>query len=346
VIRRILWLGLVAGPLVVALDAVSAVSKTVLFALAAVSLVPLAWLIGEATENLSERTGPGIGGFLNATFGNAPELIIALFAVANGLAGVVRGSLTGSIVGNLLLVLGASLVFGRGGRIDRVSSFTWVGLVAAATLLFLIPSAVGWGGASSHHVTAISTVPVAVVLLACYLAVTWQSLRRHHLLHTSDLPREIRAWPLSVSLAALVAATTLTAFVAEIVVHTIDTFASHAHLSEFFVAAVIVAIAGNAAEHGGAIVVAMRGHVRLASEIALSSSAQVAVFLIPLIALFSWAMKPLALSFRPVEIAALAASAALVGALLAPGRTDRLRGVALLLGYAAIAVAFYLAGRG
>jgi Ca2+:H+ antiporter len=128
-------------------------------------------------------------------------------------------------------------------------------------------------------------------------------------------------------------------------VHTIDTFASHAHLSEFFVAAVIVAIAGNAAEHGGAVVVAARGHARLASEIALSSGAQVAVFLIPLIALVSWAMRPLALAFRPVEIVALGASAALAGALIADGRTSRVRGAALLLAYAAVATAFYLAGR-
>ncbi len=344
-IRRILWLSLALGPVVIALDASSALSKTLLFAIAALSLVPLAWLIGEATEHLAKHTGAGIGGFLNATFGNAPELIIALFAVSNGLTGVVRGSLTGSIVGNLLLVLGASLVVGKGGKIDRTSSFTWLGLIGLSVLLFLIPAALAWAGESSRQVTALSTVPVSIALLCCYLVLTWRALRRHHLMHVSDLPEQIEAWSLPLSLATLAAATVVTAFVAEIVVGTIDTFAKHAHLSEFFVAAVIVAIAGNAAEHGGAVVVAARGHVKLASEIALSSGAQVAVFLIPAVALVSWLIKPLALSFRPVEIAALAISAALVGALLVRGRTSRLRGAALLAAYVALAAAFFLAGR-
>ncbi len=344
-IRRLLWLGLALGPLVIALDATSAASKTFLFALAALSLVPLAWLIGEATEHVARHTGAGIGGFLNATFGNAPELIIALFAVSNGLTGVVRGSLTGSIVSNLLLVLGASLVVGRNGKIDRVSSFTWLALVSLSVLLFLIPAALAWTGQSSRHVTALSSVPISIALLVCYLVVAWRALRRHHLLHVSDLPERIEAWSLPLSLTTLAAATVVTAFVAEIVVGTIDAFAKHAHLSEFFVAAVIVAIAGNAAEHGGAVVVASRGHVKLASEIALSSAAQVAVFVIPAVALVSWLIKPLALSFRPVEIVALALSTALVGVLLAQGRSSRLRGGALLAGYGMLVIAFFLAGR-
>src|SRR6185436_19947644 len=115
-----------------------------LFVMAAVSLVPLAWVIGEATEHAAHHTGPGIGGFLNATFGNAPELIIALIAVSEGLFEVVRGSLTGSVVGNLLLVLGFSLLAGGRGRIDRPSSFISLGLVALATLLFLIPAIPGF----------------------------------------------------------------------------------------------------------------------------------------------------------------------------------------------------------
>jgi Ca2+:H+ antiporter len=345
VIRRLLWLGLALGPLAIALDAASATSKTFLFVLAAVSLVPLAWLIGEATEHVAKHTGAGIGGFLNATFGNAPELIIALFAVSNGLTGVVRGSLTGSIVSNLLLVLGASLIVGKSGKIDRVSSSTWLALVGLSVLLFLIPAALAWAGQSSRQVTALSSVPVSVALLVCYLVATWRTLRRHHLLHVSDLPENIEAWSLPLSLATLAAATVVTTFVAEIVVSTIDAFATHAHLSEFFVAAVIVAIAGNAAEHGGAVVVASRGQVKLASEIALSSAAQVAVFVIPAVALVSWTIKPLALAFRPVEIVAMALSTAIVGVLLARGRTSRLRGYALLAAYAALATAFFLAGR-
>src|SRR5215216_4214941 len=120
--RRILFAGLALGPVVIAIHYFTNVSDTVLFALSAAALIPLAWLIGEATEHAAEHTGPGIGGFLNATFGNAPELIIALFAVADGLFEVVRGSLTGSVVGNLLLVLGFSLAFGGRGALDRASA--------------------------------------------------------------------------------------------------------------------------------------------------------------------------------------------------------------------------------
>ena len=137
---------LALSPLVIVLHYVADLDPTVEFVLAATALIPLAWLIGEATEHAAEHTGPGIGGFLNATFGNAPELIIALIAVHEGLTEVVRGSLTGSVIGNLLLVLGFSLVAGGKGRTDRESSFLSLGLIAIATLLFLIVAIPGWDG--------------------------------------------------------------------------------------------------------------------------------------------------------------------------------------------------------
>ena len=146
VVRRVLFGLLGLAPLTVALHYLVHPPETLEFVLAALSLVPLAWLIGEATEHAAEHTGPGIGGFLNATFGNAPELIIALIAVNDGLTEVVRGSLTGSVIGNLLLVLGAALVAGGRGRLDRFSSFLSFGLIAFAILLFLIPSIPGWNG--------------------------------------------------------------------------------------------------------------------------------------------------------------------------------------------------------
>src|SRR5512134_4029485 len=138
--RRILWASLALAPFTIALHYLSDIGDTAEFVLASAALIPLAWLIGEATEHAAHHTGPGIGGFLNATFGNAPELIIALLAVNQGLTEVVRGSLTGSVVGNLLLVLGFSLLFGGRGELDRFSSFVAMGGVALATLLFLIPS--------------------------------------------------------------------------------------------------------------------------------------------------------------------------------------------------------------
>ncbi|MFL5977166.1 MAG: cation transporter, partial [Gaiellaceae bacterium] len=138
--RKLLWASLVLAPITFALRYVFDVGDTALFVASAAALVPLAWLIGEATEHAANHTGAGIGGFLNATFGNAPELIIALFAVSDGLFEVVRGSLTGSVIGNLLLVLGFSLLFGGRGELDRQSAFISLGLVGFAVLLFLVPA--------------------------------------------------------------------------------------------------------------------------------------------------------------------------------------------------------------
>ena len=342
-VRRALFASLALAPLTIALHYVGGLSDSAEFVLAAVSLIPLAWLIGEATEHAAEHTGPGIGGFLNATFGNAPELIIALIAVNDGLTEVVRGSLTGSVVSNLLLVLGLSLVAGGRGRVDRYSSFVSLVLIAFATVLFLVPSVPGWDGDPDRHSLAKASAAISVVLLVVYVVATWYSLRRHREQHVAS-DGEIEGWSLRRSLLVLAVATVATAFVAEILVGSLEVFAERAGLSDFFVAAVIVAIVGNAAEHGGAIVVAFRGKIALAGEIALSSAAQVAVFLIPAVALLSWLIEPLALSFRAVEIGALAGSVVYTAAVLADGRSSRLRGALLLVGYGAVVVAFAASG--
>jgi Ca2+:H+ antiporter len=343
VVRRVLFATLAVAPLAIALHYLADLPQTAEFVISALALIPLAWLIGEATEHAAEHTGPGIGGFLNATFGNAPELIIALIAVHEGLTEVVRGSLTGSVVSNLLLVLGASLVAGGRGTLDRYSSFLAFGLLGFATVMFLIPAIPSWEGDPDRDSLAALSVPVSIVLLVVYVAVTWFSLRRHRTLHVSS-DSEISGWSFRAALVALALATIATALVAEILVGSLGAFSEKAGLSEFFVAAVIVAIVGNAAEHGGAVVVAYRGKIALAGEIALSSAAQVAVFLIPAVALISWLIDPLALSFRPVEIAALAGSILFTSVVLYHGRSSRVRGGLLLAGYAVVVVMFLLAG--
>jgi Ca2+:H+ antiporter len=345
VARRLLWFSLAIAPVAIALEYAGA-GDVLIFVVAAIALVPLAWLIGEATEHAAHHTGPGVGGFLNATFGNAPELIIALFAVANGLPEVVRGSLAGSVIGNLLLVLGFSLLFGGKGELDRFSSLLSLALVFGAGLLLLIPSIPGWEGDPERHSLAVLSLPVSIVLLVIYVAVTWYSLRRHReLFHTSDEPETMKAWSFRLSLLVLAIATVVTALVAEALVGSIETFAEEAGLSEFFVSAIIVAIVGNAAEHGGAVVVAARGKIKLAAEIALASAAQVAVFLIPAVQILSWAVTPaLPLSFRPIEIAAILGSTAFVAIVLYGGRSSRLRGALLIGAYVGIAIAFFLVG--
>jgi Ca2+:H+ antiporter len=343
-VRRILWGLLALAPVTIVLHYAVHPDESVDFVLSALALIPLAWLIGEATEHAAHHTGPGIGGFLNATFGNAPELIIALVAVNEGLTEVVRGSLTGSVVGNLLLVLGFSLLFGGRGALDRRSSLVSLGLVGLAAALFLIPAVPAFDGDPERdRIAHLSLIPSGA-LLAIYLVVTYLALRRHHALHTADEPEAMEAWSLRASLGVLALATAATAFIAEILVGSLETFSDAAGLSEFFVAAVVVAIVGNAAEHGGAVVVAYRGRIKLAAEIALASSAQVAVFLIPAVALLSWVIDPLALSFRPVELVAVAGSVGLTLALLWQGHSSRARGAVLIGAYVAVAAAFFVAG--
>jgi Ca2+:H+ antiporter len=343
VARRLLWASLGLAPVTMIVDFAAHADAVTLFVLAAVSLVPLAWLIGEATEHAALHTGPGIGGFLNATFGNAPELIIALFAVNDGLYEVVRGSLTGSVVGNLLLVLGFSLLLGPTKEIDRRSGLISIGLVLLAALTFLIVAVPSWHGDTNRHSLQVLSIPVSVVLLLVYVVVTWRQLRRHAALFAAEEAVET-LWPLRRALTVLAVATVATAVVAEILVGSIENFAEKAHISDFFVAAVIVAIVGNAAEHGGAVVVARRGRVKLATEIALSSSAQVAVFLIPTVTILAWAIKPLTLAFRQVELGVVGGSALLAALLLAGGKSSGWRGAVLIGAYGLAAAIFFKAG--
>lgn len=342
-IRKLLLAGLALGPVVIALSYFTDLGETAVFVLAALALIPLAWLIGEATEHAAEHTGPGIGGFLNATFGNAPELIIALLAVNKGLTEVVRGSLTGSVVGNLLLVLGFSLLAGGRGEIERWSSFLSYAAIGVAIVLYLIPSIPSWEGNPDRQSIVLLSVPVSIALFVVYIVVIIYTLRRHRLDHTTGA-QEATGWSLRAALGVLAVATVVTAFVAEALVGSLEEFAHKVGLTDFFVAAVIVAIVGNAAEHGGAVIVAYRGKIKLAAEIALSSATQVAVFLIPTVVLLSWLIDPLALGFRPVEIGALAASLAVVALTIWGGRSSRLRGGILVAAYVGVAIAFYFAG--
>jgi Ca2+:H+ antiporter len=343
VARRILWASLALAPVTIAVRYAVNPGNTALFVLAAVALIPLAWLIGETTEQAAEHTGPGVGGFLNASFGNAPELIIALFAISGGLPQVVRGSLAGSVISNLLLVFGIAQAVGPEKRIDRRSLFAQLGLVGVAVLLFVPTVVIGYTGSSERHSAAIVSIPISVALLVLYLAVTGRNLRRHSRLERAAAAES--AWPLPLALTVLGAATVVTAIVSEILVHSIKGFASAIGASEFFIAAVIVAIVGNAAEHGGAVVIARAGKMKLASEIAISSSAQVALLVVPVVMLLSLLFThELPLSFRWEELAAMGGAVVLAGATIANGRSSRREGMLLIVAYVLVAVGFLIAG--
>jgi Ca2+:H+ antiporter len=318
--------------------------QTTLFIIAALALIPLAWVIGEATEHAAEHTGPGLGGFLNASFGNAPELIIALFAVANNLPGVVRGSLTGSVVSNILLVLGAAMIAGGDGKVDTRSLRWQLFAVMGAVILLAIPSALAWNGSGSHerHSLFLVSLPISIALLAVYVVITVRNLRIHRATEHGE-PAE-GSWTLRSSLIVLAAACVATALVSEVLVHSLEHFGKVAGLNEFFIAVVIVAIVGNAAEHGGAVVIAKRGNTTLATEIAITSSMQVALFVTPAVCLLSWIVgNGLPLSFRAIEIVTMAAAAAFSAWVIWDGRSRRWEGIVLVCVYGLMVVAYALA---
>jgi len=344
VARWILWASLGLAPLTIAVAELTSAGKVTLFVLAAASLIPLAWLIGESTEHAAEHTGAGIGGFLNASFGNAPELIIALFAIADNLPEVVRGSLSGSVISNLLLVYGVTQIAGPDREpIDRRSLLTQVGLVGVAVLAFVAPVWIGEHDGRNAHAALVASIPIAALLLLLYFGVVGRNLRRHRSSERDEPDAE--AWSLATALGALAAATAATAWVSEILVHSLDAFAKAVGLSEFFIAVVIVAIVGNAAEHGGAIVIARAGKMKLATEIAISSSAQVGLLVLPIVMLLSLLFAhPLTLAFRPVELGVMAGAVVLVTATVWDGHSRRWEGAAGVAAYAGAVALFYVFG--
>ena len=344
--RKLLWGSLALAPITILVDKLTGAGDVTLFVLAALSLVPLAWLIGESTEHAAEHTGPGIGGFLNASFGNAPELIVALFAVGANLPVVVLGSLAGSVISNLLLVYGITQIAGPdGARIDRRSLLLQIGLVGAAVVAFVFPAALGYTGPPDRHAVVVASVPVAIGLLLLYLYVVGRNLRRHReSAREHEEPAE-GTWSLATALAALAVTTGVTAWVSEILVHSLAAFGEAVGLSQFFIAVVIVAIVGNAAEHGGAIVIAHSGKMPLATEIAISSAAQVALLVVPVVTLLSLLFThPLALAFRWTELFAMGGAAIVVAVTVWDGTSRKKEGMLLVAAYVAAVVGFLLGG--
>jgi Ca2+:H+ antiporter len=342
VVRRILWASLALAPATILVDRLAHPSDTTLFVLAAAALIPLAWLIGESTEHAAEHTGPGIGGYLNASFGNAPELIIALIAVSDGLYEVVLGSLAGSVISNLLLVFGISQVVAKDRcELDSRSLLTQIGLCAAAITIAAPVVIMGWVGAS-HHAGVVASVPVSIALLVVYLVVAGRNLRAHHEAERDDARED--AWSLPASLATLAVATAFTAFISEILVHSLEAFAHAISATDFFIAAIVVAVVGNAAEHGGAVVIARDGNMKLASEIAISSSAQVALLVTPAVMLLSFLTSHrLALTFRWEEVVAMAGAVGLTGLWVRDGQSRRWEGAVLVALFVAVGIWFWLA---
>jgi Ca2+:H+ antiporter len=338
------------------------VSPSLVFASSALGIVPTAALMSEATEQLAARAGPGIGGLVNVTFGNAPELIIALFALADGLQEVVKASLVGSIVGNALLVLGAAMLAGGWRRtrqtFDRTAAQTQAGMLLLTVVALALPSVLelvahvslpGVAETRRHFGVNVEDVSIAValVLIATYLAGLFFSLRTHRDLFNPQGAREDAegAWSVRRSVATLAAAGALVAVMSELLVGSIE-HASHAlGVSQFFVGASVVAIVGNAAEHYVAVVAAAKDKMDLAVNIAIGSGAQIGLFVAPVLVLLSFVIGPfpLAMVFNPYEIAALLAAGVVTTALVSDGESTWFEGVQLLALYVVIGIVFYAA---
>lgn len=329
------------------------VNDVLVFGASALAIVPLAGLIGSATEEAAHYVGPGIGGFLSATFGNAAELIIVMFALRAGLTDVVKASLTGSILGNLLLVLGLAMLVGGWGRQRQTFSRTQAGASAGMLVLtvvaLLMPDIYAETLTDSRPQTAPSlmeiSVLVAIVMLIMYAASLLFAFRTHRQPLTAasdDEETDEPRLPQWAALTLLAAATVLTAIAAELLVGSIEHAASAIGWSDLFVGAVVVAIVGNAAEHVSAVVFARRNHMELAVSISISSATQVALLVAPIAVLASTLLgHPMPLLFNHFELAALLLAVLGVSFLTLDGESNWFEGALLLGVYAVIAIIFF-----
>jgi Ca2+:H+ antiporter len=337
-------------------------SEPYVFFSSALGVVPAAALMSDATEQLSARSGPGVAGLLNVTFGNAPELIIAFFALLDGLQEVVKATLVGSVIGNSLLVLGAAMLAGGWGRtrqtFDRTAAQTHSGLLLVTVTALILPavlvlvrgrglSSVGEArhsfGAQVEHLS----LAISVVMIAIYLAGLFFSLRTHRDLFAPrrDHEPDDGTWSLRRTLLMLAGAGVLVGVMSELLVGSIEHASRDIGLSQFFVGAFVVAIVGNAAEHYVAVVVATKDKMDLAVNIAIGSSAQIGLFVAPVLVILSFAFgpTPMALVFNGYELAALIFAALLSTTLIADGESTWFEGVQLLGVYALLGLVFYYA---
>jgi len=322
-----------------------------IFVASAVSLIPLAAIIGLATEQLACRTGPAVGGLLNATFGNAAELIIAIVALRSGHVSLVKASITGSIVGNLLLVLGLAFLVGGIGR--RSQKFNRTAATNAAALLFLavvalvVPAVFDLTlyGTLNAHPPALYRLSLgsAIVLITAYAGnLVYAFTARHDLLRSSERGGERPTLSATAALVLLAGATILTTVQAELLVGALQPTLAAFGLTELFVGVIVIAIVGNAAEHYSALVAGRRDQMTLAVEIAVGSSAQIALLVAPVIVIYSFIIgRPMSLLFHPFEIGAITLSVLATGMVVFDGESNWVEGLQLVSVYAILALAFY-----
>jgi Ca2+:H+ antiporter len=335
------------------------------FAASAIAIIPLAGLMGRATENLAETLGSGIGGLLNATFGNAAELIIALMVLRKGPAmyATVKATITGSIIGNLLLVLGLAVLAGgtrfRTQRFNPTGASAGTAMLALAATALLAPTLYRYTLAADHHVRGVDahgqivslSEEIAVVLLVVYLLSLLFSLVTHkHLFAGEDhkLPTTGDAdkpeWSRKTSLIVLTLSTVGVALMSEFLVESIEKTGESLHLNKIFMGVIVVAIIGNAAEHSTAVLMALKNKMDLAMNIALGSSIQIALFVAPVLVFASMLMghsPALDLHFTLMETVAMVLSVALLAIVVQDGESHWMEGILLLAVYFIFGLVFY-----
>jgi Ca2+:H+ antiporter len=331
-----------------------AANPTVLFVCSAIAIVPVAGWIGRATEELATRVGAGLGGFLNATFGNAAELIIAGIALSKGLTNVVKASITGSIIGNILLVLGLSILLGgakhKEQRFNKTGARTSVISLSLAAIALIIPtvfhmsaaaSPAGWSPDVEHQLS----LGIAIVLFITYICVLAFTLKTHKHFFIGcegELEEEVEHWSGSKAVMILLVATGVVALLSESLVGTIESVRTSFGVTEVFVGVIVVAIVGNAAEHSTAIVMALKNKMDLSVGIAIGSSLQIALFVAPVLVFLSYFLgRPMNLEFSLPEIFAMVASVYIIFQISGDGETNWIEGVQLLSVYLILGILFF-----
>lgn len=354
------WL-LVFVPIAMALRWIPSLNnQTALFICSCIAIIPLAGWMGKATEHLAEHLGQGIGGLLNATFGNAAELIIALMALNKGLTDIVKASITGSIIGNVLLVLGLSFVAGGAKfpdqKFNRTAARSSATTLLLAGIALLIPSvfhlsAEKLGGWSEQKEQSLS-LAIAVVLIVTYGLTLFFSLRTHKQLFIGEMHPEIAQtndeetnehWSKAKSALVLLIATAFVALISEFLVGAVESARASLGLTEVFVGVIVVAIIGNAAEHSSAILMALKNKMDLSVGIAVGSSIQIALFVAPVLVFASYFLGPqrMNLEFTIPEIVAVLVAIGIAGQISGDGESNWLEGVQLLSVYIVLGILFF-----
>jgi Ca2+:H+ antiporter len=334
-------------------------SPLAIFGAACLAIIPLAGLMGKATEHLAEKMGEGVGGLLNATFGNAAELTIALMAIRLSEYEVVKASITGSIIGNVLLVFGLSVLIGglttEAQRFNRTAAslgttllvLSAIGLIVPATFHFLVQGKLGdQAVVQNEHELSFE---IAVVLMITYALSLVFSLKTHKHLYGggTSLHRDeaigLQAWSTARSVAVLIVATGLVGVMSELLVGAVDKAAAQVGMTKVFVGVILVAIIGNAAEHSTAVLMAMKNKMDLALNIAVGSSIQIALFVAPMLVFASYVIgpEPMDLLFTDLEVIAIVLSVGIMALVAQDGESNWMEGVQLLAVYIILGIAFF-----